>query len=78
MLEGKLTNNRIRWYERVLRMNEERISKKILNIKVKNKTLTREKKQMEKRAVRQPTKSRNVLGRRSQTKYNINNTVNDV
>jgi hypothetical protein len=36
-LEGKLTNNRIRWYECVLRINEERFPKKVLNMKVKGK-----------------------------------------
>jgi hypothetical protein len=28
-LESKLTNNKLRWYEDVLRMNEERIPKKV-------------------------------------------------
>jgi hypothetical protein len=33
-MNGKVTNNRIRWYGHVLRMNEWRIQK-ILNMKVK-------------------------------------------
>jgi hypothetical protein len=36
-LEGKLTNNKMRWNGYVLRMNEERIPKKLLNMKIKGK-----------------------------------------
>jgi hypothetical protein len=36
-LEGKLTNNRVQYYECVLKMNEEKIPKKVLNMKVKGK-----------------------------------------
>jgi hypothetical protein len=36
-LKGKLINNRIRWYGYILRINKERISKKVLNMKVKGK-----------------------------------------
>jgi hypothetical protein len=36
-LEVKLTSNRIRWYEHILRMNEDRISKNVLNVKLKEK-----------------------------------------
>jgi hypothetical protein len=36
-LKGKLTNNRIKWYGHVLRMNEQRIPKKVFNMKVKGK-----------------------------------------
>jgi hypothetical protein len=36
-LEGKLTNNRVRWYGQILRMNEERVPKMLLNMKVKGK-----------------------------------------
>jgi hypothetical protein len=36
-VEGKLTNNRMKWYGYILRMNEERISKNVLNMKVKGK-----------------------------------------
>jgi hypothetical protein len=35
-LKDKLTNNRMRWYGHILRMNEERISN-VLNKKVKGK-----------------------------------------
>jgi hypothetical protein len=33
-LEGKLKYNRIRQYEHILRMNKEKIPKKVLNMKV--------------------------------------------
>jgi hypothetical protein len=36
-VEGKLTNNRIAWYGHVLKLNEERTPKKVLNMKVKGK-----------------------------------------
>jgi hypothetical protein len=36
-LEGKLTTNRIRWYGHILRMDEERIPKKVLITKIKGK-----------------------------------------
>jgi hypothetical protein len=34
-LENKQTNKRMRWYEHILRMNEESVPKKSLNMKVK-------------------------------------------
>jgi hypothetical protein len=34
-LKDKLTYNRIRWYGQILKMNEEGMPKKILNIKKK-------------------------------------------
>jgi hypothetical protein len=34
-LENKLSNNRIRWYGHILRMKEERMTKKVLSMKVK-------------------------------------------
>jgi hypothetical protein len=37
ILEGKLTHKRMRRYRHVLRMNEERIPNKVLNMKVKEK-----------------------------------------
>jgi hypothetical protein len=37
ILEGKLTNKRMRWYGHILRMNREKIPKKVLNIKLKGK-----------------------------------------
>jgi hypothetical protein len=36
-LKGKLTNNRIRWYEYILRINEDRIPKKVSDMKMKGK-----------------------------------------
>jgi hypothetical protein len=36
-LEGKLSNNRIRFYGHVLRMKEEKIPKNVLNMKGKGK-----------------------------------------
>jgi hypothetical protein len=36
-LESKLSNNRIRWYGHILRIKEERITKKVLSMKVKGK-----------------------------------------
>jgi hypothetical protein len=38
-LEDKLTNNRMRLYGHILRMNEERILNYVLNMKVKGKHL---------------------------------------
>jgi hypothetical protein len=37
ILGGKLRNNRMRWYRHIIRMNEERVPKKVLNMKVKGK-----------------------------------------
>jgi hypothetical protein len=34
-LKGKITNNRLRLYGRVLRMNEERIPENVLNMEIK-------------------------------------------
>jgi hypothetical protein len=34
-LEGKLTNTRIKWYGHILRLNTERIPKKVFNMEVK-------------------------------------------
>jgi hypothetical protein len=36
-LENILVNNRIKWYGHVLRMNKEKIPKKILNVELKGK-----------------------------------------
>jgi hypothetical protein len=36
-LKHKVTNNRMAWYKHILRMNKERIPKKILKKKVKGK-----------------------------------------
>jgi hypothetical protein len=36
-VEGKLTNNIMTWYGYILRMNEQRFPKKVLNMKVKGK-----------------------------------------
>jgi hypothetical protein len=36
-LEDKVTNNKMRWYAHILRVNEDRIPKTVLNTKVKGK-----------------------------------------
>lgn len=36
-LDEKETNNRMQWYGRILKINQERIQKKVLNKKVKGK-----------------------------------------
>jgi hypothetical protein len=41
-LGRQINSNRIRWYRYILKMNKEKISKKVLTIKVKKKTPKRE------------------------------------
>jgi hypothetical protein len=40
-LEHKLINNRIRWYQNILRKNKREIPKKVLNTKIRGRPISR-------------------------------------